>query len=449
MRILVLSDNFPPANPGGAGAVAFAVARRLAEWGHEINVATYGGDERFGHVSRQHGLTVHRLRSPWPRRFRLYLSLLHPWLVARIARLVRELQPDVVHAHNLHEHLSLAALAAARITGAPLVLTVHDYRLFCLTKFLCAGHTSAGSENRAALANSRRIAQPDDLAVQPLTCRYCGPRLRFFPVRNRLIRWLVDRHVTALVCISEAQRAALAANGFHRAPLTTIHNGVDPASCWSASGEREAWRRRHGLDERPLILFGGRISGTKGGDQLVRALAVARRRVDAQLAVLGENLDYLRFLEKLADDEGVGGQVHGLGWLSGDDLRQAFAAADVIATPSVYPDPFNLMNIEAMAHERPVVATCYGGAPEIVVQGETGFIADPWDEAAFGDRLATVLANRKLARAMGEAGRQRVLDRFTLDRQVSAYVSAYQGDAAWRDGSEAAGAGMKRASSES
>ena len=133
----------------------------------------------------------------------------------------------------------------------------------------------------------------------------------------------------------------------------------------------------------------------------MRALAVVRRRVDAQLAVLGDNTNYLRFLENLAHKEGVGGQVHGLGWLAGDDLRQAFGAADVIATPSVYPDPFNLMNIEAMAHARPVVATCYGGAPEIVVHGETGFIADPWDEAAFGDRLATVLTDRALAQAHG------------------------------------------------
>ncbi len=427
MRILVLSDNFPPANPGGAGAVAAAVAQRLAEWGHEINVVTYSADsagDRCGSVSRQEGLTVHRLHSPWPRRLRLYLSLLHPWLVAQITQLVRKLQPDVVHAHNLHEHLSLAALAAVRVTGARLILTAHDYRLFCLTKFLCARANARGEQQQAT----------GSLAAQPFTCRYCGPRLRFFPVRNRLIRWLVDRHVAALVCISEAQRAALAANGFRRAPLTTIHNGVDPATCWSASGERAAWRRRFGLDERPLILFGGRISGAKGGDQLVRALAVARRRVDAQLAVLGDNTEYLRFLERLAHTEGVGGHVYGLGWLAGDDLRQAFGAADVIATPSVYPDPFNLMNIEAMAHARPVVATCYGGAPEIVVHGETGFIADPWDEAAFGDRLATVLTDRELAQAMGAAGRQRVLDRFTLDRQVRAYVAAYRGKTARQDG---------------
>ena len=52
MRILVLSDNFPPANPGGAGAVAAAVAQRLAEWGHEIVVVTYGAADRFGSVSR-------------------------------------------------------------------------------------------------------------------------------------------------------------------------------------------------------------------------------------------------------------------------------------------------------------------------------------------------------------------------------------------------------------
>ncbi len=442
MRILVLSDNFPPANPGGAGAVAAAVAQRLAEWGHEITVVTYGAADRFGNISRQDGLTVHRLRSPWPRRLRLYLSLLHPGLVAQVTQLVRKLRPDVVHAHNLHEHLSLAALSAARVTGARLILTAHDYRLFCLTKFLCAREPSVGGERQRSAGS---------LTAQPLACRYCGPRLRFFPVRSRLIRWLVDRHVAALVCISAAQCAALAANGFHRAPLTTIHNGVDPAMCWSAPGERAVWRRRFGLDERPMILFGGRISGTKGGDQLVRALAVVRWRVDAQLAVLGDNTNYLRFLERLAAKEGVGGQVHGLGWLTGDDLRQAFGAADAVATPSVYPDPFNLMNIEAMAHARPVVATCYGGAPEIVVHGETGFIADPWDEATFGDRLATVLTDRQLAQLMGAAGRQRVLDCFTLDRQVRAYLAAYRGETARPNGptgSAPASANMRPASSE-
>lgn len=419
MRILVLSDNFPPANSGGAGAVADAISQRLLELGHQVHVVTFGGEKQQTNQSSAHeGITIHRLRSPWPRRLRIYLSILHPLLVAQIAQLVRRLEPDVVHAHNLHEHLSLASMAAARVTGARLILTAHDYRLFCLTKFLCSGQINART-------------------VQPLNCGYCGPRLRFFPARNRLIRWLVHRHVASLVCISHAQRAALAANGFHPRLLRTIHNGVDPTKCWSKLGEREMWRRRFHLEERPLILFGGRISGTKGGDQLVRALAIVRQRVDAQLAVLGDNTTYLRFLENLAQDEGVGGQVHGLGWLSGDDLRQAFAAADVIATPSVYPDPFNLMNIEAMAHARPVVATCYGGGPEIVVDGETGFVADPWDEAVFGDRLASVLTNQKLAHAMGEAGRQRVLDYFTLDRQVRAYLGAYRGEVSGWDNNDA------------
>ena len=70
----------------------------------------------------------------------------------------------------------------------------------------------------------------------------------------------------------------------------------------------------------------------------------------------------------------------------------------------------------------------------------------PWDEAAFGDRLATVLTDQELAQAMGAAGRQRVLDRFTLDRQVRAYMAAYRGESVrhdGRDGSAAASAAVR------
>ena len=98
------------------------------------------------------------------------------------------------------------------------------------------------------------------------------------------------------------------------------------------------------------------------------------------------------------------------------------------------------MNIEAMAHARPVVATCYGGAPEIVVHGETGFIADPWDEAAFGDRLARYSPTRRWPRRWAPPARQRVLDHFTLDRQVRAYLTVYRGETACRDGQDASAA---------
>jgi glycosyltransferase involved in cell wall biosynthesis len=71
------------------------------------------------------------------------------------------------------------------------------------------------------------------------------------------------------------------------------------------------------------------------------------------------------------------------------------------------------------------VGTCYGGTPEIVVDGETGYIADPWDVAAFGDRIADLLLDRERAAAMGAAGRRRVETGFTLDRQATAYTALF------------------------
>lgn len=407
MRLLVLSDSFPPANLGGAGEVADLVSRRLAEHDHEVLVVAATAARREVGASRWGKLTVHRVWTPAPAPLRLHLSLVHPLAVAQVRRLAARFRADAVQAHNVHERLSFAALAAARAGGVPLVLTAHDYLLFCLTKFLC----SRGDV---------------DFRATPPRCPHCR-HVRRVPGRNAVVRRIVERHVATIACISHAQRTALQGNGFAARPLEVIYNGIDPQPYGMAEAERQAFRAGHGMDRRPLVLFGGRISGAKGGDQLIRAVAHARRRVDLQLAILGDRPAYFAHARRLAQSAGFPQQaLHTLGWLDGDALRRAFGAADVCATPSVYPDPFNLMNLRAMASQRPVVGTCYGATPEIVVHGETGYIADPWRPEAFGDRLADLLLDPDRARTMGEAGRRRVETSFTLDRQVAAYERLFR-----------------------
>jgi phosphatidylinositol alpha-1,6-mannosyltransferase len=261
------------------------------------------------------------------------------------------------------------------------------------------------------------------------------------------VHGLVKRAAGAIACISRAQRTALATNGYGDVPLEVVYNGLDPlpddrqqmaneGQQRTHAGARTpehaprttpgAFRTRFGLDDRPLVLFGGRISGAKGGDQLLRAVAHARRRVDCQLAILGDRQAYFQHARRLAADVGLDqGALHTLGWLEQHDLEAAFDAADVCATPSVYPDPFNLMTLRAMAHGKPVVGTCFGATPEIVVDGVTGFVADPWHPAQFGERLADLLLDADLARRMGEAGRARMEREFPLDRQVTAYEQLY------------------------
>jgi glycosyltransferase involved in cell wall biosynthesis len=402
MRILVLSDTFPPFNLGGAGEVADMVAGGLAGRGHEVRVLTATAQRRDAGTEVRDGVTVRRLWVPVPAPLRLHLSVVHPWAAALVACEARAFRPDAVHAHNVHERLSFASLSAARAGGGRVLLTAHDYLLFCLTKFLCA---------RGDVAYT----------THPTACPHCR-HMRRVPARNVLVHRLVRRNVGRIACISAAQQTALRANGFAGVPQEVVYNGIDARSCAAEPGAAAQFRRRTGVGDRPMVLFGGRISGAKGGDQLLRAMAVARRRVDCRLVILGDRQAYFEHALRLAAQVGLDREALVIGgWLENGELHAAFAAADVCATPSVYPDPFNLMTIRAMAHGKPVVGTRYGGTPEIVVDGQTGFVADPWDPEQFGARIADLLTDRTMAERMGAAGRVRVTEHFTLDRQIAAY----------------------------
>src|SRR6266508_1472110 len=138
MKVLVLSDSFPPHNLGGAGEVAHLVSQGLAQRGHDVLVLTTVDDRASARTERRDGLTITRFWAPVPAALRLHLGIVNPLAVAQVARAAGAFRPDVVHAHNVHERLSFAALPAARRGGAPVILTAHDYLLFCLTKFLCS-----------------------------------------------------------------------------------------------------------------------------------------------------------------------------------------------------------------------------------------------------------------------------------------------------------------------
>jgi glycosyltransferase involved in cell wall biosynthesis len=104
------------------------------------------------------------------------------------------------------------------------------------------------------------------------------------------------------------------------------------------------------------------------------------------------------------------------GWLSGNDLAAAYGLANVVVVPSVYLDACPLVNLEAMAARKPVIATCHGGSPEIVQDGVTGYIVNPFDTARFAGRLVDVLTDDGLRTRLGNAGYERYLRQFTQER---------------------------------
>ena len=89
------------------------------------------------------------------------------------------------------------------------------------------------------------------------------------------------------------------------------------------------------------------------------------------------------------------------GWLEGAELATAYRLADVVATPSVCFDSFPTVNLEGMAAGAPPVTTCFGGAKEAVIDGETGFVVNPFDTDTLSDRLITPADRRGAAAAYG------------------------------------------------
>ena len=198
-----------------------------------------------------------------------------------------------------------------------------------------------------------------------------------------------------------------------------IHNGIDP-EIYKPQPSEEALTRL-GVDTgRPYAFFNGRITRQKG----LPLLLAAALKMDPrhQLVIAASSPDTPEIAAEVAAlAERVRSERGNLVWIGRfiplQDLIHLHSGASVFVCPSVY-EPFGLVNLEAMACETAVVASRVGGIPEIVVEGETGYLVDyqPDDVEAFTSALAArveqLLGDSALAARMGTAGRERVLRHF-------------------------------------
>lgn len=192
--------------------------------------------------------------------------------------------------------------------------------------------------------------------------------------------------------------------------LVHLPSGVDTA-LFTPAVEGAAVRARHGLGERPVVVCVSRLVPRKGQDLLVQALPDIRRRVpEAALLIVGGGPDRER-LARLAATAGVAGDVVITGSVPASELPAHHAAGDVFAMPcrtrrgGLEVEGLGIVFLEASATGRPVVAGNSGGAPDAVLEGETGFVVDGHDRAAVVDRIVTLLLDPALRDRMGTAGR--------------------------------------------
>jgi phosphatidyl-myo-inositol dimannoside synthase len=213
-----------------------------------------------------------------------------------------------------------------------------------------------------------------------------------------------------LTYLGEYTRSRLAPAVGPHPRLERLPPGVD-TDVFTPSVPGDEVRRRHRLSDRPTVVCVSRLVPRKGQDTLIRAMPAIRRRVpDAVLLVVGRGRDLPR-LRRLADSTGVDRHVVFTGGVPGTELPAHYAAGDVFAMPcrtrraGLDVEGLGIVYLEASATGLPVVAGDSGGAPDAVLDGETGFVVPGRATARVADRVATLLADRDAAREMGEKGR--------------------------------------------
>jgi len=246
------------------------------------------------------------------------------------------------------------------------------------------------------------------------------------PRRTLLQNAIVDRLVDRIIVVSEANRAVqLAHTGRAPSKVITIHNGI-PIQGWSLRPPAVivARKRELGLDSAsPIVGTVGRLAEQKGLSYFLRMAALLLPDFPAARFVVVGHGPQRDELAALARDLGIADRVVFTGFR--DDVPELVSTFDLFVLASVY-EPFGLVLAEAMALERPVVASRVGGIPEVVADGESGLLVPPRDPSALAEAAARLLRDEALARRMGQAGRQRVLAQFTVEAMTSKTMALYE-----------------------
>ncbi len=373
MRLLILTENFPP-TVGGSGAW---IAELYRSWPvGSVWVANEYGQAPAGYP---HPVEHAPLRFPSWGVLSFAGAARYARSARRVRRLIQQQQIDLVHANRCLPE----GLIASR-TDRPYLCTVHGEEL-----------NSMGQSRELTWLARRVFAGASGLiATSRNTARLLHEKWSIDPQRIRI-----------------------------------VHPGVDLERCRPGSTEEiSAARQRLGWNGRKVVLTVGRLQRRKGQDMMIRALPVVRRRAgDVIYAILGEGEDKGR-LRSLAEEHGVAEHVRFIAPLLPEELVAAYQAADLFVLPNrdVNGDfeGFGMVLIEAQACGTPVIAGRSGGAPETLIDGQTGRVLDASDPVSLADAATELLRDDAQHRRMAAAARRHAERRFDWQKIADAHHRA-------------------------
>lgn len=392
MKVCQVSHTFLPHRVGGPQFHIRDLSLSLVEAGCEVEIVTGYRARKPERETLAPGVTVTRLpvvSIPLTRKgaaVEIYYRI-----IPALPGYLRRSSAQVFHAHD-YFHLSSDMTAwVSRLTGKPMVLTVHSLHGF--------------------------------FTVNPL--------LKFG-------EWFYD-HTLGALTLRQAKKTIFMSHisaqeyidrGLPPTKVAVIHPAVEARAFQRVyeagqNGQPTIFQQKLGVKPGPVLLAAGRIERRKGFRYLIQALpGLLEAGLNVQAVIVGKDEGTGGDLRDMVEEMGLEERVTFAGFLTDDELMEAMRDADVFVLPSDH-ENFPEVAVRAMCLERPVVASQVGGVPELIDDGIDGLLIPPGDVGALSRAIAQVLTEPELAQRLGRQGRQKVLRDHTMGAMAAKTIEVY------------------------
>lgn len=322
--------------------------------------------------------------------------------LALLANIVQKEDPDVIHVRNVDNPAVLRLLHQLR----PVVKTIHAHNPYCPagSRFLRRVETECG----------RRFGVACLFVCGRYKCIEGWPSsiLRRYELVRRGIK--MNQKLDRLIVTSEYMKENLLQNGFDKKKIEVLPPfiNVDQIS-----------KRESTPDDKNVVLYVGRMNREKGVACLIRAFQ--HILLPSRLVLVGDGPE-LDTYKELVDRLDMTGRVRFVGWISSNRVGKYYARSSLVVVPSLWPEPFGQVGIEAMSYSRPVVAFNVGGIREWLEDGQTGFLIKPRDTKEMVLRIELLLKDRKLRERLGRTGHHKALTEYSASKHMKKLLGIYR-----------------------